>query len=891
MKCGIESGFSGIPWIDQFNLVNANDTHETEKAATGIGLSCNFEELERFELFFSKFVNAAREFFLPPERHSFGLVSNRSLLQYLGVEDSESWLAMLKFAGCPSCSKILKEGNDLKSVLQMDNGIVSELDGDGQDLDTVLPAKKPSILLFVDRSSSSSETRRKSKETLDNFRVLAQQYLIPHQIGQETKDHPGRPSVQANQVLSTSGHPRLKLSPRAQKLKFHDKMSIMVLDEGKHVSLDSIATDSQGNSLQEILEYLLQKRKGAKLSSVAKEVGFRLLSDDIDIKIADEPLTSQTEFQPNQVSTTPSEEGLITVNVDLDKDQSPHGASIPAVERKENSKSSDMSSHHDDEQKVSVDTKEQYQKVSVDTKEQLIPEASDQYYLGHDLTTAKDVKVGEKSSSQISMSGDPQLEFQGFRGSFFFNDGNYRLLGALTGGSTIPSLAIVDPISNQHYVASKEATFNYSSMADFLHGFLNGTLLPYQRSESILQISREATHPPFVNMDFHEVDSIPRVTVHSFSDLVGLNQSDNENAFSAWNEDVVVLFSSSWCGFCQRMELVVREVFRAVKGYMKSLKNGYKNGQRDLNGEYLKNINFKLPRIYLMDCTLNDCSLILKSMTQREVYPALVLFPAERKNAISFKGDISVADVIKFIADHGNNSHDLLNENGIIWTLPEKEGRYQNLFEDPSPTIGNKEASVTEEGLHEVILKSETSKAAERDSWIKSHTSKSLHETAHSVVAGSILIATDKLLGVHPFENSKILIVKADQSVGFQGLIFNKHIGWDSLQELEKGLDFLKEAPLSFGGPLIKHRMPLVSLTRRVTKSQYPEIVPGVYFLDQSATVNEIEELKSGNHSIADYWFFLGFSGWGWDQLFHEIAQGAWTTGEDRMGHLDWPSD
>lgn len=32
--------------------------------------------------------------------------------------------------------------------------------------------------------------------------------------------------------------------------------------------------------------------------------------------------------------------------------------------------------------------------------------------------------------------------------------------------------------------------------------------------------------------------------------------------------------------------------------------------------EYLKNINFKLPRIYLMDCTLNDCSLILKSMTQ-----------------------------------------------------------------------------------------------------------------------------------------------------------------------------------------------------------------------------------------------------------------------------------
>lgn len=227
---------------------------------------------------------------------------------------------------------------------------------------------------------------------------------------------------------------------------------------------------------------------------------------------------------------------------------------------------------------------------------------------------------------------------------------------------------------------------------------------------------------------------------------------------------------------------------------------------------------------------------------------------------------------------------------GILWALPEKEGRHQNLFEDPSPTIGNKEASVTKEGFHEVILKSETPKAAKRYSWSESHTSKG-YETVHSLMAGSILIATDKLLGVHPFQNSKVLIVKADQSVGFQGLIFNKHIRWDSVQELEKGLEFLKEAPLSFGGPLIKHRMPFVILTRQVTKSQYPEIVPGVYFLDQSATINEIEELKSGNHSIADYWFFLGFSSWGWDQLFHEIAQGAWTTGEDSTGHLDWPSD
>lgn len=73
-------------------------------------------------------MNVAREFFLPPERHRFGLVFDRSLLQHLQVEESDSWLAMLYLAGCPSCSKILKEENDLRSVLHMVNGVVSEVD-------------------------------------------------------------------------------------------------------------------------------------------------------------------------------------------------------------------------------------------------------------------------------------------------------------------------------------------------------------------------------------------------------------------------------------------------------------------------------------------------------------------------------------------------------------------------------------------------------------------------------------------------------------------------------------------------------------------------------------------------------------------------------------------
>lgn len=72
-------------------------------------------------------MNIAREFFLPPERHRFGLISERSMLSSLGLEDSGSWLAVLYFAGCPSCFKILEEEDDIENFLQMDKSVVMEV--------------------------------------------------------------------------------------------------------------------------------------------------------------------------------------------------------------------------------------------------------------------------------------------------------------------------------------------------------------------------------------------------------------------------------------------------------------------------------------------------------------------------------------------------------------------------------------------------------------------------------------------------------------------------------------------------------------------------------------------------------------------------------------------
>lgn len=49
---------------------------------------------------------------------------------------------------------------------------------------------------------------------------------------------------------------------------------------------------------------------------------------------------------------------------------------------------------------------------------------------------------------------------------------------------------------------------------------------------------------------------------------------------------------------------------------------------------------------------------------QRDLYPSLLLFPAERKKAVPYGGEIAVSEILNFIADHASNSERLFRENG-----------------------------------------------------------------------------------------------------------------------------------------------------------------------------------------------------------------------------------
>lgn len=276
----------------------------------------------------------------------------------------------------------------------------------------------------------------------------------------------------------------------------------------------------------------------------------------------------------------------------------------------------------------------------------------------------------------------------------------------------------------------------------------------------------------------------------------------------------------------------------------------------------------------------------------------LIVFPALN---LMLKSENSWKSGFHFMTPRSNTILDLSKIRilwlvwvGILWTQTEKGGGGKTYFKDRIADAVDLAIPTVEDRFREILTDEIPEKISRDTHGGESYDSKSVEklEAAPDVVVGSILVATEKLVGAYPFGGSMILILKAERETGFQGVIFNKHISWDSLGEMEEGSEVLREAQLSLGGPLAMRGFPLTALTRRSIKKQLVEVLPGIYFVDQLGTVAVIDELKSGaTQSVTDYWFFLGYASWGWDQLFDEIAEGAWTVSRDDSAELlEWPS-
>ncbi|KAL2328914.1 hypothetical protein Fmac_022341 [Flemingia macrophylla] len=65
---------------------------------------------------------------------------------------------------------------------------------------------------------------------------------------------------------------------------------------------------------------------------------------------------------------------------------------------------------------------------------------------------------------------------------------------------------------------------------------------------------------------------------------------------------------------------------------------------------------------------------------QSAVYPALILFPVEKKKPVLYEGDVAVIDVMRFVADHGSSK----------WTIDGPMAYEESLIEDFRLPINHK---------------------------------------------------------------------------------------------------------------------------------------------------------------------------------------------------------
>lgn len=155
--------------------------------------------------------------------------------------------------------------------------------------------------------------------------------------------------------------------------------------------------------------------------------------------------------------------------------------------------------------------------------------------------------------------------------------------------------------------------------------------------------------------------------------------------------------------------------------------------------------------------------------------------------------------------------------------------------------------------------------------------------TIHEPEKGCLLIATEKLDGVHIFERTVVLIL-ATGPIGPTGIILNRP-SLMSIKEtkstvLDSSGTFL-DRPLYFGGPL-EAGLFLINRPKErydgVGKSRvFDEVMKGLYYGTKESVGCAAEMVKRNVIGLDDIRFFDGYCGWDKEQLQEEIKAGYWT--------------
>ncbi|EMS50873.1 hypothetical protein TRIUR3_14833 [Triticum urartu] len=657
------SQLTGSPWKGGFTTANQSVSDHIRISTDENSKLCTVQKFQQFESFYAKLTALSREHFLPPEKVRFGLVTEKlplSSLDIANASNSETWFLSVHYLGCTSCSVIAKEEDDLRSLLQSYHNLdVKEIDTDASGGEVTFPANRPSAILFINRLSDSLKIRDESKLSLKLLREYAQKNYPPYVISGDLNSGNSRMRTKADpSALSTSksdGHSgTARLHDLASKyMDLGEKMSVMVVRDGESISYRSASEGSTNSPLYEILTKLIHKTRSAhrskktRISFVTKNDDLKLLSDDPEVQVVDSVSIQESQRMDDLFASSESvNDGIAEVSVHennkatkveyIDDGQTPtilektpaHYCGIndndlhcsdTEMEEQQAVEASDVSPDLREEASIDVhSSNEVHGKLQKHRDEKIVTEVLD--FLEPD---------GRKANSNKEKSGLPNQQ---------------DVFSVLSQESErIENFISEDDLFNIDE-ESEKGDSKFSPRATF-------------SSSSILASDNtEYTEQASENFNWWIKNAIPGC------------DSKNETPFLntatlgvAWKKDVLVLFSNSWCGFCQRTELVVRELHRSFKSYM-SLNSQFAKAQglqTEENGGDLG-----LPTIYMMDCTANDCHHLLKSADKEELYPTVLLFPAENKSAISYGGGMSLGNLIEFLESHASNSRHMSEYKG-----------------------------------------------------------------------------------------------------------------------------------------------------------------------------------------------------------------------------------
>lgn len=154
--------------------------------------------------------------------------------------------------------------------------------------------------------------------------------------------------------------------------------------------------------------------------------------------------------------------------------------------------------------------------------------------------------------------------------------------------------------------------------------------------------------------------------------------------------------------------------------------------------------------------------------------------------------------------------------------------------------------------------------------------------TIHEPEKGCLLIATEKLDGVHIFERTVILLLSTGP-LGPSGIILNRPSLMSIKEARSTAMDMAGtfcDRPLFFGGPL-EEGLFLVSskgVDDGVRKSGvFEEVMKGLYYGTKESVGCAAEMVKRNVVEVDDFRFFDGYCGWEKEQLRDEIRSGYWT--------------